>query len=273
MRHEIRRVRLVEAIYRRKYAGRRMAWLRAECHTHYAGLVVVWRVTPVPIRAACIAVVVFMSPLVVGPWALVPLATTRNLSSPERGHAALGSVLDTIDAAPVLDRLAEYNRRGGPKGYPLRSLWRAHVASFALGLSSTNDLIRLLQDDPELRLLCGFSSLPHRTTFQPLHPRASGITWVWSTPASRRWSTSSRRSCRTLGRTSRSTPTVVDTHANPNRTTAAGECSDPEASWTKKHAASGKEETEWHFGVQVSLGCGRDLLPADRGTRHDGQAA
>ena len=46
---------------------------------------------------------------------------------------------------------------------------------------------------------------------------------------------------------------VVDTHANPNRTNAAGECSDPEASWTKKHTASGKEETEWHFGHKLHL--------------------
>ena len=130
---DLRHVELVKAHFRRRYAGRRMAWLRAESHIHYAGLVVVWRAAPWFIRALCLALVAYMAYVashLVGPWALAPLSTTRN-----RGHAELAALLDSIDAAPVLERVAEYNRRGGPKGYPLRSLWRAHVASFALGLA------------------------------------------------------------------------------------------------------------------------------------------
>ena len=44
--------------------------------------------------------------------------------------------------------------------------------------------------------------------------------------------------------------TVVYTHSNPNRK----DVSDPEASWTKKHSAKGKDgEDEWHFGYKHHL--------------------
>ena len=45
-----RQVQLVEALYRRKYAGRPLAWLRAELRILYAGLVLTWRGFPRPIR-------------------------------------------------------------------------------------------------------------------------------------------------------------------------------------------------------------------------------
>ena len=83
----------------------------------------------------------------------------------ERGaHASpilleLESVLNTIDASVLLARLQAYRPPGRP-GYPLVSLWCAYVASFVLNLPSTNALIRRLQDDAQLRLLCGFNELP-----------------------------------------------------------------------------------------------------------------
>ena len=50
----------------------------------------------------------------------------------------------------------------------LQAMWRAYVASFILNLPHTNALIRKLEDDPQLRDVCGFephAPLPHRRTF------------------------------------------------------------------------------------------------------------
>ena len=68
----------------------------------------------------------------------------------------LRTALDEITAAalPLLLDLQEYRRNGRP-GYPLAALFRAYVATFLLNLPHTNGLIRALQDDPDLRCLCG----------------------------------------------------------------------------------------------------------------------
>ena len=243
---EKKRVRRVEALYRRRYEGRRLAGLRAEVHIHHAGMVIVWRTVPGPFRKVLIAVAAVMAFTPVGPWALVPLFTKRGDPND------LGAILDSMDATPLFERLRQYQARGGPKGHPLRALWRAHVASFALGLSSTNDLIRRLQDDPEFRMLCGFSSLPHRTTFNRFITRLGHhveLVDACLVPLVDQLA----KVLPDFGKNVAVDSTVVDTHSNPNRTNAAGECSDPEASWTKKHAASGKEETEWHFGYKFHL--------------------
>ena len=245
---ENRRVRRVEAMYRRRYAGHRMVGLRAELRTCYAGLVLTCRVFPKPIRIAALATLMLMAgPATAGAWGVVPL-----VSSVRRRHAELADTLDTVDATPLLDRLRSYQLRGGPKGYPLGALWRAYVLNFALGLPSTNALIRLLQDDPELRLLCGFSSMPHRTTFNRFVTRLGDhrdLVDDCVAPLVDRLS----ELLPDFGKNVAVDSTVVDTHSNPNRKNAAGQSSDPEASWTKKHTARGKEETEWAFGYKLHM--------------------
>ena len=68
--------------------------------------------------------------------------------------------------------LQDYRPTGRP-GYPLRALWRAYAASFFLNLPHTNALIRALEVDQDLRRLCGFHDLPHRTTFNRFIRRLS----------------------------------------------------------------------------------------------------
>ena len=89
--------------------------------------------------------------------------TTNPQDSP--GLLELKSIIDNIDDSKLLAELQSY-RQTGRRGYPLSSLWHAYIASFVLSLPHTNALIRRLQDDAALRMLCGFSNpLPHRTTF------------------------------------------------------------------------------------------------------------
>ena len=165
------------------------------------------------------------------------------------GIVELGSILDGVDAEPLLDRLRSY-RRVGRAGYPLASFWRAYLASFLLNLPSTNALIRRLEDDSELRILCGFSAdLPHRTTFNRFVSRLSHHRDLVE-DCLRALTDRLATKLPGFGEKVAVDSTVVYTHSNPNRKVV----SDPEASWTKKHSAKGKDgKDEWHFGYKCHL--------------------
>lgn len=75
------------------------------------------------------------------------------------------SVLEAIDSTRLIDILSNERLGRGPRGYPPRFMWRAMIALYVLNLPTMNALIRRLQEDLELRLFCGFSRLPNRTTF------------------------------------------------------------------------------------------------------------
>ena len=166
-----------------------------------------------------------------------------------RPTATLAAVLDNLSDAPLLARLWLYRANGRP-GWPIRPLWRAYVASFVLNLGSTNDLIRLLRRDRQVRRLCGFGNLlPHRTTFNRFitrlahHPdlveqSLAGVTGKL------------KRLIRDLGEEVAVDSTTVRTHANPNRHTIT----DPQASWTAKNSAGAKfGGKEWRYGYKLHM--------------------
>ena len=166
-----------------------------------------------------------------------------------RPTAALAAVLDNLSDAPLLARLWLYRTNGRP-GWPLRSLWRAYVASFVLNLGSTNDLIRLLMRDRQVRRLCGFGDrLPHRTTFNRFISRlACHPDLVEQSIAS--VTGHLRELLPDLGDEVAVDSTTVRTHANPNRQTL----SDPQASWTAKNSTKAKEGgKEWHYGYKLHM--------------------
>ena len=87
-----------------------------------------------------------------------------NPSWPSPQLAELKAVFAAGDDTAILARLQAYRPNGRP-GYPLRALWRAYLASFCLNLGNTNCLIRLLEDSPSLRELCGLDGpFPVRRT-------------------------------------------------------------------------------------------------------------
>ena len=160
-------------------------------------------------------------------------------------HPHVAEVLDAIDATALLRRLQAYRLTGRP-GYPISALWRAYVASFVLNLPSTNALIRRVQEDVELRRICGFHAIPHRTTFNRFISRLrdhqdlvdeclAGLTdrLADNLPG--------------FGERVAVDSTVVRTHSNPNRRIV----SDQEASWTAKNVAGAKGgKKEWRFGYK-----------------------
>ena len=170
--------------------------------------------------------------------------TRRRFQGLTPGLAEIKAILDGIDASPVLDALWRYRWNGRP-GYPLESLWRAHLARYLLNLPSVNALLRQLQDDPTLRLVCGFSLLPHRTTFNRFFNRLANhkdlVDRVLADLTNQL-----KAKLPNFGEKVAIDSSNVGTYASPNRPLTT----DPEASWTAK-TRPGDKRKEWHFGYKV----------------------
>lgn len=165
-----------------------------------------------------------------------------------RSLEELAQIFDAIDASAVLERLQAY-RPTGRRGYPLRALWRAYVAAYYYNLEATNDLIRKLEDEWPLRIICGFAALPHRTTFNRFWHRLShhadlveeAFTGV--TDALRTYLPD-------LGKVVAVDSTAVKSASQPNRKVV----SDPDARWGVKHSAKAKKDDKmWFFGYKLHM--------------------
>ena len=247
-----RQVQLVKALYRRRYAGRPLAWLRAELRIFYASLVLTWRGFPRPIRLMALCTYAAMFGIAAGlPVFMFLLSGVRAIRRREV-PAGLSETLDAVDATELIDTLQSY-RPTGRQGYPLTALWRAHLSGYLMGLSSTNALIRHLQDDPELRAICGFSELPHRTTFNRFTTRLGHhrdlVEDCLAVLTARL-----RDLLPGLGEKVAVDSTTVRSHSNPHhRNKKTGQGSDPEASWAAKNSARGKNHKEWSWGYKFHL--------------------
>ena len=161
----------------------------------------------------------------------------------------LKEILRTIDAGALLERLKAYRPTGRP-GYPLYAMWCAYVASFVLCLPSTNALIRRLQSDAALRMLCGFDSLPHRTTFNRFIRRLDDHLDMVD-ESLRPITDQIAEKLPGIGEKVAVDGTTVRTHGNPRRK----RLSDPEASWTAKNNARSKSKDgkDWYYGYKLHL--------------------
>ena len=178
-----------------------------------------------------------------------PNSTTRRQSP----LGSLADLLDSIDAAPVLERLAEYNRRGGPKGVsapvslagPRREFrpWAVQYERLdpaASGRPSTPSALRVqhvaaphdvqsLHHAP--RASRGSGRRVPRAAGRPAREGAAGL-------REERRGGLNRGGIRTPTRTGRTRRESVPTRKPVGR---------------RSNAASGKEETEWHFGYKFHL--------------------
>ena len=164
-------------------------------------------------------------------------------------YGALTAIFDNLCDGPLLAQLWLYRANGRP-GYPLRAMWRAYITSFVFNLGSTNELIRALRGNRELRRQCGFMGpLPHRTTFNRFIQRLSRHPEL-VTACFDRVIEHVRALIPDLGEEVAIDSTTVYVHANPNRRRLA----DPEAGWTAKNAAGAKEGgKEWRYGYKLHM--------------------
>ena len=160
----------------------------------------------------------------------------------------LEAIFASLDDSALLARLQEYRSTGRP-GYPLKVLWRAYVGSFVLNLPHTNALIRRLEDDDGFRHLCGFGTLPHRTTFNRFIIRLSNHSDLVELCFAQ-LTGEIKALLPDLGKETAVDATAVRSHCNPNRKPI----SDPQASWTAKNSTQAKSGgTEWRHGYKVHM--------------------
>ncbi len=176
--------------------------------------------------------------------------STQAEPCPQSGPALdeLAAVFEAVNASPLLAMLHSYRANGGRPGYPVLPLWRAYLASFVLNLASTNHLIRQLEDDADLRALCGFGgTLPHRTTFNRFVQRLSrhpDLVELALAGVTNRL----KEQLPGLGNIVAVDSTAMRTHSNPNRSRVR----DQDAKWGVKHSAKAKDgKTEFFFGYKV----------------------
>lgn len=155
------------------------------------------------------------------------------------------AILANLDDAALLKQLKRYRWTGRP-GHSLRALLRAYCVSFLLNLPSISALIRELQASPELCRLCGFDTIPHRTTLSRFIKRLSGYPELMQ-QVSVHLTQEIRPYLPGLGQEVAVDSTTVRSHSNPNRK----HISDPEASWTAKNSAHAKDLKEWSWGYKL----------------------
>ena len=71
----------------------------------------------------------------------------------------LEMALDLADYEPLFEELRKYNHTGRPP-YDIRSMWRATLTKYLLGLRYNVELVALLRSDDAVRTICGFDGEP-----------------------------------------------------------------------------------------------------------------
>ncbi len=115
-----------------------------------------------------------------------PLTIHKNTTNEAESQDSLGRLVNHTPLSTELDEIfncipyqklikAMYDDKTkkafsplGRPNYPFETMLKAYLASYVAGVTSTNALIRGLQENPILAMVCGFDTtepLPHRTTF------------------------------------------------------------------------------------------------------------
>lgn len=157
-------------------------------------------------------------------------------------------IFSNLDDRWLLRQLRLY-RWTGRTGHPLRGLWRAYVCTFLLNMRSTNDLIRELEQRPDLRILCGLYTLPSRSTFNRFIRRLSHHTDLVEQVFTQ-LTNKLKALLPNLGREVAVDSTAVRTHSNGNPDPA----SDADATWAYKNSASSRGgKVVYYFGYKLHM--------------------
>ena len=186
------------------------------------------------------------------------------------GYAEFAEVIDAIDATKILRKLNEYRMGGGPRKYQPVSFWRAYLLSYLLNLNSTCDLHRELERQPALMLMCGFTTMPHRTTFGTFFSRLGDHHDLVSECMSQ-LTEKFRDVHPDLGEHVALDSTPIPSHSSPYKQGT----SDPEAGWSVKKKPTGQkgeDEVVWGYKIQTVVDAVHEVPLANfvtRGNRND----
>lgn len=143
----------------------------------------------------------------------------------------------------------------GRPNYSFETMLRAYLASYVGGVTSTNALIRGLQENPVLAMVCGFDTtkpLPHRTTFNRFFNKL--IKYQLLVDECLNEITARLHDLiPDFGKIVAIDATPIRSHSHPNK----NPISDPEAGFMYKGGAQGKYR--WGFGYYFHLVIDADL--------------
>lgn len=172
--------------------------------------------------------------------------------------AELEGIFASLDDGALLEVLQGPTRRG-PKGHPIKILWRCFVAKYVLGLSSTAALIRTLRDNPFIARACGIASpesIPHEATFSRFFSRLSKY----------RIAAKLKDVSRSLVRHHYGSLPGFGQRVALDSTTLKGwvnggkpRLSDKEAKWSVKRNTHGKEEFTLGYKLHLLVDCEYEL--------------
>jgi len=136
----------------------------------------------------------------------------------------------------------------GRLGYPLEPLLKGIVASHYLGVKSTSAIVRRLQEDEILALICGFDpdDIPHYKAFCRFIKKLRRFQHLLDACLNQT-TTELKGFLPGFGEVVAVDSTPVRSHSNPNKKPI----SDPQAGWIPKE--TGGEREEWHFGYKLHL--------------------
>lgn len=164
----------------------------------------------------------------------------------------LDEVFNCVPYKELLEAILRKRARAfsplGRLGYSLEVMLKAYLAGFIIGIRSTNDLIRRLQEDVMFALICGYDitkPLPHRRTFNRFVSKLVENQNLVDRCLSQ-ITTKLHNLLPRFGEVVAIDPTPVHSHSNPNRKVV----SDPQAGWVYKE---GKERKKWEWGFRLHL--------------------
>jgi hypothetical protein len=152
-----------------------------------------------------------------------------------------------LEEAILAKRTRAFNPLGR-FGYPIPALLKAYLAGYILGVRSTNDLMRRLQEDPLLATVCGFDyrNPPCRRTFIRFWKKL-----VENKPlldsCLNEITTKLGQSLPGFGTVTAMDATPVRSHSNPDNRKVV---SDAKADWVYKE---GNEKKKWVWGYRLHL--------------------
>ncbi|MCH7654362.1 MAG: transposase [Chloroflexi bacterium] len=173
--------------------------------------------------------------------------------------ADLTAVFAALEDGELLAALAGPRRRG-PKGHPLRALWRCFVAKHRLGLHSTDAMIRALHDNPYLAAVCGIDSpeaIPHKSTFSRFFAKLARDRMSLSMvkDVSRRLVRHHYETLPGFGERVALDSTTLKGWANGGK----GKKVDPDAGWSVKRGTQGVKEYVFGYKLHLLVDCEYEL--------------
>ncbi len=173
-------------------------------------------------------------------------------------HTPLSTELDEIFNCILYHRLIKamqddkskkaFSPLGRPN-YPYEMMLKAYLAGYVLGVKSTNDLIRRLQENPILAIVCNFDitkPLPHRTTFNRFFNKLIRYQQLVDECLSE-VTTNLHKAIPDFAKIVAIDATAIRSHANLNKKPS----SDPEAGFAYKGGK--KDAYHWEFGYYLHM--------------------